>query len=296
MSELRTPNAQFPLVVIIGPTASGKTALAIDLAKKFNGEIICADSRTVYSGMDIGTAKPTAAEQSSVPHWGLDLVAPGDRYTAAEFKQYANDKIAEIRARGHVPLIVGGTGLYVDGIIFDYQFGGGYDPVLRQQLNDLTIEALQEYCVKNNIVLPTNDRNGRHLIRVIEQKSINTKRQEGLIARTVVVGIATSNDLLRSRIRARSEQMLTNGVVEEAIKLGKKYGWKSQAMTGNIYPLVQSYLNDTMTRKDFIDKNTTLDWQLAKRQLTWFRRNPHIYWGDAEHIGRYVAGVLEHRL
>ena len=102
---------KLPLVVIVGPTASGKTALAIKLAEQCGGEIICADSRTVYKEMDVGTAKPTAAEQHQVPHWGLDLVRPDQRFTAADFKLYAEQKIKEIRERGHIPFVVGGTGL-----------------------------------------------------------------------------------------------------------------------------------------------------------------------------------------
>ena len=116
------PSRELPLVVIVGPTASGKSATAMDVARAFNGEIICADSRTVYKGMDIGTAKPTAEDRAEVQHWGLDLVQPDERFTAADFKFYAQQKIAEIRARGHLPIVVGGTGLYVDGLIFDYQF------------------------------------------------------------------------------------------------------------------------------------------------------------------------------
>ena len=96
-----------PLIVIVGPTASGKTSLAIDLARQFDGEIICADSRTIYQGMDIGTAKPTKAEQATVPHWGIDLVAPNQSYSVADFKQYADQKIEEIRGRGHIPFLVG---------------------------------------------------------------------------------------------------------------------------------------------------------------------------------------------
>src|SRR5690606_10027818 len=104
-----------PLVVIVGPTASGKSATAMCVAKEFNGEIICADSRTIYRGMDIGTAKPSKQDRTEVPHWGLDLVEPGELFTAADFKYYAQQKIAEIRARGRLPIVVGGTGLYVDG-------------------------------------------------------------------------------------------------------------------------------------------------------------------------------------
>lgn len=109
-----------PLIVITGPTASGKTTLGIQLAKMIEGEIICADSRTVYRGMSIGTAKPTAKEQASVSHWGLDLVNPDERFTLYDFEQYAYAKIDEIRARGRVPMLVGGSGLYISAVIYRY--------------------------------------------------------------------------------------------------------------------------------------------------------------------------------
>ena len=285
-----------PLVVIVGPTASGKTALAVELAKQHGGEIICADSRTIYKGMDIGTAKPSPEEQAEVPHWGLDLVDPGERFTAADFQQYAYQKIAEIRSRGHVPFIVGGTGLYVDGVLFEYRFGDGFDPGRRDELEKLDVRQLQKYCNIHNIPLPENYQNRRHLIRAIEQKSITNKRQYQLLENTIVVGIATNREILRSRIAKRIEQMLANSVVNEAIILGKKYGWDNEAMTGNIYPLVRLYLENQLTYDDLVDKNTTNDWQLVKRQMTWFRRNPHIYWGDGEHIRGYVASILEHKM
>lgn len=282
-----------PLIVIVGPTASGKTSLAVELAQEFDGEIICADSRTVYKGMDIGTAKPTSEEQAHVPHWGIDLVEPGERFTAADFKMYAQQKIEEIRARGHVPFLVGGTGLYVDAIIFDYQFGTPADRVLRTKLEKLTIEELHRYCAENNIMLPENKLNKRYVIRAIEQKSINTKRRVEPISLSTIVGIATDKDLLRTRIRERSEQLFENGVVEEAIKLGKKYGWQSEAMTGNIYPVIHSYLEKTITLEEAVDKNTTIDWHLAKRQLTWLRRNEHIKWYSLTGAKRYIQSVLD---
>ena len=111
-----------PLVVITGPTASGKTGLALELAKKYDGEIICADSRTIYRGMDIGTAKPTTIERATVPHHGLDLVEPGERFTAHDFQRIANEAIGDIRKRGHVPFLVGGTGLYIDAVVREYQW------------------------------------------------------------------------------------------------------------------------------------------------------------------------------
>lgn len=281
-----------PLVVIVGPTASGKTALAVQLAKEHKGEIICADSRTIYKGMDIGTAKPTEIEQSEVPHWGIDLVLPGTRFTAADFKEYALTKIKEIRARGHVPFLVGGTGLYIDAVLFDYTFGPDRDKEHRKKLEEMDATELQEYCIKNNVPLPENLRNKRHLIRTIERGGNNRQRRSAPISTSVIVGIATDITTLRTRIARRSEQILTNGVVEEAILLGKKYGWQSEAMTGNIYRLVHSHLEDEIDTGKLIDNFTTTDWQLAKRQLTWFRRNPYILWLTQDDVGSYVRSVL----
>jgi tRNA dimethylallyltransferase len=283
---------QLPLVVIVGPTASGKTSLAIEMAKRFNGEIICADSRTIYKGMDIGTAKPTKQEQAYVPHWGLDLVEPGEYFSAADFKQYALQKINEIRARRHVPFIVGGTGLYVDAIIFDYQFGPAVDVTQRAALETMTVDELQKYCVENNITLPENDRNKRYLIRAIEQKSINSKRRIDPIDNCIIVGITTNKDVLQTKIKDRIEQLFDDGVVEEATLLGKKYGWKAEAMTGNSYQLAKFYRENKISEQEFKDKNTTLDWRLAKRQLTWLRRNPYIHWGGLPELRNYLTEQL----
>jgi tRNA dimethylallyltransferase len=281
-----------PLIVIVGPTASGKTALAIKLAKQFDGEIICADSRTVYKGMDIGTAKPSAIEQSRVRHWGLDLVEPGEQYSAADFQKYAIEKIADIRNRGKIPFIVGGTGLYVDSVIFDYRFGAKSDSMQRLELEQMTLNELYNYCAKNNIELPENSKNKRYIIRSIEQNGINTIRKSDPIKDSFIVGITTERDVLRQRINDRAEQLLENGVVKEAKKLAEKYGWESEAMTGNIYPLCHQYVQGLMTIDELRDKFVTLDWRLAKRQLTWLKRNEFIKWftlDDAEH---FIASVL----
>lgn len=282
-----------PLIVVVGPTASGKTALAIRLATEYGGEIICADSRTIYKGMDIGTAKPTDAEQEVVKHWGLDLVEPGERFTAADFKDYANERIADIRKRGKVPFLVGGTGLYVDAVLYDYQFSDGYDPALRDSLLQMSIESLQNYCKKHNIELPQNISNKRYIVRAIEQNGVNNSSNDVPITNSIVVGIATDAAILRTRIERRSEQLFQDGVVEEAKKLGKKYGWESEAMTGNIYRITHSYVKGEISLDDAKKLFVIRDRQLAKRQLTWFRRRKHIEWLELDEAYTFLAHQLE---
>lgn len=274
----KSNNYRLPLVVIVGPTASGKTSLSIELAKKFNGEIISADSRAIYKGMDIGTAKPSLAEQSSVPHWGLDLVEPGEHFSASDFKNYADQKITEIRSRGHIPFLVGGTGLYVDAVVFDYQFGPPADIKQRLSLQQLTLDELYEYCKKNNVILPENYKNKRYVIRAIENKGVDTQKLDKPLDQTIIVGIATDKAILHQRIEQRSEQLFEDGVVNEAKMLGDNYGWDSEAMKSNIYPLVHSYLDGGMTLDEAKAKYITLDYRLAKRQMTWLRRNMFIHW------------------
>lgn len=281
-----------PLVVIVGPTASGKTALAIELAERFGGEIICADSRTVYRGMDIGTAKPTANEQSQVPHWGLDIVDPDERFTVADFKQYAMKKIEDIRVRERVPFLVGGTGLYVDSVLFDYQFGQNTDESLRNYFQSMDVDSLQKYCTEHNIELPENRANKRYLIRAIEQNGVNHKRNSMPLTNSIIVGISTEKELLRTRIKHRSEHIFENGVVEEAIKLGKKYGWEGESMTGNIYKVIRKYLDGEITMQEAQRLNATADWRLAKRQLTWLRRNLYIEWLTLSEAEHYLSDIL----
>ncbi len=280
-----------PLIVIVGPTASGKTALAIDLAERFSGEIICADSRTVYKGLDIGTAKPTPKERQRVPHWGIDLVEPGESFTAADFKAYALRTIAEIRARGHVPFVVGGTGLYVDGLIFDYHFAPSR-PELRAELEKLSLEQLHEYCRNNNVSLPENSQNRRYVMRAIERHNQPTKRLAKPIDNCVVVGIATERDELRRRIEQRANQLFAQGMLAEALAAGDRYGWKSEAMTGNIYRLAHRLRQGELDEAAVKEASVAADWQLAKRQLTWFKRNPFIQWATHDEAVAYISRLL----
>lgn len=286
-----TDKAQ-PLVVITGPTASGKTSLAVDLAEVYGGEIICADSRSIYKGMDIGTAKPNAQDLSRVVHWGLDLVNPDEYFSAATFKEYAIRAISDIRSRGKIPFLVGGTGLYIDSIIFDYQFGDVADQKERERLNNMSITQLHEYCISNNIQIPENRLNKRYVIRNIERNGSGNSRRDTPIDNAIIVAITTEKDTLRSRIEQRIDQLFKDGVIKEAEVLGEKYGWGGESFKGNVYPLAHLYLQNLITLEEMKLKLITLDWQLAKRQLTWMRRNQFIKWGTIEELRSYLSDRL----
>lgn len=281
-----------PVVFICGPTASGKTSLGIQVAKEFGGEIISADSRAIYKGMDIGTAKPSMEQRQGIVHWGFDLVKPGERFTVADFQKYAKDKIKDIRGRGRLPIVVGGTGLYVDAVLFDYEFPAEAAEGVRGRFEKMNYEELIYYCNNNNVTLPVNYKNKRHVINAIIRKNAYGKRKNEPIDNCIVVGITTDREILRERIRARSEQIFNERVVEEATKLGELYGWKSEAMTGNIYPLIHSYSLGEMSIDEVKSKFAVLDWRLAKRQLTWLKRNKFIHWVTLDEAYGYIAKAL----
>lgn len=289
MNNVNIPQNNLPLLVIVGPTASGKTSLAIELAKAYGGEIICADSRSIYKGANIGTAKPSLSERLSVLHWGLDLVNPDERFTVADFKIYANTKISDIRSRGKLPILVGGTGLYVDAVIFDFNFGLAADKQKRDELNQLSLEELHEYCIKNNILLPENYKNKRYVVRAIERVGHDLSKRDLPIPNTIIVGVLVEKSLLRERISQRSEQFFNSGVVDEAKLLGDKYGWDNEAMKSNVYKLVKQYLSGDITFEEMKSKNISADWHLAKRQTTWQKRNKFIKWMSTNEAKKYLA-------
>ncbi|MGI6612288.1 MAG: tRNA (adenosine(37)-N6)-dimethylallyltransferase MiaA [Candidatus Nanosyncoccaceae bacterium] len=286
-----------PLVVIVGPTASGKTGLSIRLAKRLNGEIISADSRAVYRYLDIGTAKPSLAEREGVPHWGIDLVEPNEKYSVADFQRYAKAKIKDIRRRGRVPFLVGGTGLYIDSIIFDYKLVNGLDYDLeRQKYEHLSLEELWSYCNNNNISLPNNWKNRRYVINQIIRAGKTHSRRHSIVDNCFVFGIDTDRDVLKQRVSERAEKMFAAGVIKEAEWCGQKYGWENESMTSNIYPILRRYINGEIELSQAIELFKNSDWRLVKKQLTWFKRNPFIDWvsldSAEEKIIQKVSSVL----
>ena len=243
-------------LVILGPTGSGKTGVSIELAKALNGEIISADSRAIYKGMDIGTAKPTKAEMQGIPHYGLDLVEPGERFTVADWKAYAEEKIADIKARSKLPMIVGGTGLYIDALIYDYKFKG-----------------------------PTGEKIGD-----IEQKTC-TDRTE-IKGDYLIIGIKCPPEELRERLYKRITQMFRPELYDEVKILVQKYGWDNQAMKSDIYEYAWKYLNGELTLDEAEEKCFYEDWHLAKRQMTWFKRNQNIIWLELEKVYPFVINYI----
>lgn len=267
-----------PLVVVVGETASGKSALALKLAQEFNGEIICADSWTVRREVNIGTAKPTAGERALVPHHLLNVASPCEDFTAAVFKKLANEAISGIAKRGKLPIMVGGTGLYIDGVIYDFGFLPAGDRQAREELNKLSNQELLDKIRELGLELGDIDsRNKRRLIRLIETGgAVPTKKE--LRGSTLVIGLQPDRQELKNRIEARVDAMLSAGLEAEVKALSARYGWDCEALKGIGYAEWRDYFlgvqNLTETRQKII-KNT-LD--LAKRQRTWFKRNKSIHW------------------
>lgn len=233
------------LLVIVGPTASGKTALSINIAKKFNGEIICADSRTLYKDMNIGTAKPTVEEMSGVPHHMLDIINPDQKYNVASFQGRTLELIKDISKRGKLPILVGGSGLYIDSVIFGYKFSSG----------DMERDPI----------------NPRHL------KSPGNK-QDKLRENTLVLGINPGKEVLKERIIKRMDKMLNEGFEDELRSLVNKYGWDAPGMLAPGYRAFRSYVEGEASLEEAKERFVLNDMQLAKRQRSWFKRNENILW------------------
>jgi tRNA dimethylallyltransferase len=232
-----------PLIVIVGETASGKTALAIELAQKFDGEIICADSRTIYRGIDVGTAKPTKKEQSIVPHHLLDIRNLDEKYNVAEFQQDAQKFIKEISNRGKLSIMVGGSGLYIDSVIYNYTFPKD---------------------VKRNKTNP------RHSANAYEPKELRLN--------TLLIGLQRSKEDIDTRIQQRTKTMLDNGLIDEARRLIKKYGTNNDVLKGSGYYAFIDYQNGTQSLDDSVQRFVRTSTLLAKKQRTWFKRNKSIQW------------------
>jgi tRNA dimethylallyltransferase len=264
------------------------------VAKTYGGEIITADSRTVYRGMDVGTAKPSKTDQKEVPHWGLDLVSPGQRFTAHQFQKYAKSKIKDIQKRDKLPILVGGTGLYIDAVLFGFSFLPDADLDNRAKLEVLSVSQLQQIIKNKGYKIPLNSQNKRHLIRAIETEGkIGTKNLRPMTG-TIVIGIMPSDDALKDRINRRAEQLFTRGVIKETKELVHAYGQKVVERSGGIiYKICLRLINGEINLEEAKELDKIADWQYARRQRTWFKRNPYIKWfKNQQSAFEYIANKL----
>ena len=283
------------VIVICGPTASGKTKLSIEIAKKINGEIVSADSMQIYKEMDIGTAKPTIEEMQGIKHYLLDFVSPDKRYSVADYKKDAINAIDEIIEKNKVPIVVGGTGLYINSLIYGIEYPEiEIDIKYRNELERTADEPdglrklyemakkIDEEAIKN---ISPNDK--KRICRILEiyHSTGKTKTQQEIESRKngpkydyIVYGLNMDRDKLYDRINKRVDIMIQDGLIEEVKNVASKYKEFPTAMQGLGYKEVLEYLNGDTTKEEKIKMETR---RYAKRQLTWFRRYETIKWIDA---------------
>lgn len=282
-----------PLIVIAGPTASGKTALSISLAKHFDGEVVSADSMQIYKYMNIGTAKPEEEEKCNIPHHLMDIVEPSVNFSVADYCEMAHKTISDIHARGKMPILVGGTGLYIDSLVNNVDFGApDSDPKLRAELlavaekegNEAVHKILAE--IDPETAEKYHSNNLRRIIRAIEfykmcgtTISEHARKEKNSPYNAVWFGIDWDRDVLYDRINRRVDVMLEKGLLDE-VKwlLDKGYDRSSTAMQGIGYKEFFDYFDAKISLEDALEIVKMNSRRYAKRQLTWFRRNKDINW------------------
>ena len=282
------------VIVICGPTASGKTALSIEVAKKINGEIISCDSMQIYKDMNIGTAKPTKEEMGEIKHYLIDYVLPTERYSVAEYKKDAKKAIKEVIEKGKTPIIVGGTGLYVDSLIYEIEypeikFDEEYRKKLEKEVEEEGLEKLYEKAKKIDPIAIQKIRktDKKRILRVLEiyHATGKTKTEQEIISRQKepeydykVYGLLWDRQKLYDRINLRVDIMIEQGLIEEVKTILKKYSEFPTAMQGLGYKEVVQYLNKEITKEEMIEKIKMETRRYAKRQITWFKRIENIKW------------------
>jgi tRNA dimethylallyltransferase len=259
------PSVSPPLIVIVGETASGKSALAMELAERFNGELICADSWTVYRGFDIGTAKPSVAEQARVPHHLLDVADPVTGFSAPQFQRLAERAVTDVTSRMRLPILVGGTGLYIDSVLFNYGFLAPSNPQERARLEAMTLPELQLLIDKMGLDASSIDlRNKRRVIRFIENNGAEPTRHP-LRQNTLVLGMSVPRDELNARVAKRVDEMLAVGLEGEVSALAAQYGWDVEPMKGIGYHEWRSFFDPQAATVGQVSVKNTRPGQCGRR-------------------------------
>lgn len=273
------------ILVITGPTAVGKTKLSIELAKKYNGEIINADAVQVYKGLDIGSAKVTEEEKEGIPHYLLSIKEVDEDYTIYHYQKDCREKIKEIQDRGKIPIIVGGTGLYIKAALYDYKLTEEKE---KDTYDNLTNEELYKKLTEldKDIIIDKNNR--RRLIRAINyykenSKSINKNKTDKLLYDALFIGLTTDRQILYNKINKRVDKMIENGLIDEVKSFYDK-GVKTKPLLNAIgYKEVYSYLDGNISKEEMIEKIKQNSRHYAKRQYTFFNHQLKIKWFETDY-------------
>lgn len=298
-------NIKQKVIVIVGPTASGKTKTSIEIAKKLNGEIISADSMQIYKEMNIGTAKPTKEEQEGIVHYMLDIISPEEEFNVSKYKKMAEEKIEEILKKGKLPIIVGGTGLYVNSLINGIEFSEVKEDLeYRKEKMEKVKKYGEEYLhnelkkIDEESANKIDKNNVRRVIRALEIYKVTGKTKTMLDKESIkevkydykIYGIEWDRNVLYERIEKRVDIMLEEGLIKEVEELKKKYNLSKTAIQGLGYKEVIEYLENQISYEEMVEKLKMETRRYAKRQLTWFRRDKRICWCN---INEIVEKILQ---
>lgn len=290
MSDKNKPK----VLAVVGPTASGKTSLGVELAKKYDGEVISADSMQIYKGLDIASAKPTVQEMQDIPHHLIDFLDRDVSFSVSDYVKLANEKIHDVLGRGKLPVIVGGTGLYIDSLLENVRFSdGGSDEEYRAELYRLSREKGNEFLYGKLVETDPVAAESIHMnntirvVRALEVFHVTGRRFSELKAESrlvespydsLVIGLNFHDrQILYDRINRRVDEMVENGLIEEAESLWRESGMKTASNAIGYKELIP-YFENQMTVEACIDRIKQETRRYAKRQLTWFRKNTRIKW------------------
>ena len=297
------------VIVIGGPTASGKTKLGIELAKKINGEIVSADSMQIYKEMNIGTAKPDLEEMQGIKHYMLDFINPDESYSVADYKKDAKKAIKEIIERGKVPIVVGGTGLYIDSLIYEIEYldiktDMDYRKKLEERAEKEGLDKLYNEAMKVDKeateLISVNDK--KRILRILEiyHQTGKTKTELDRNSRKEpeydykMFAIDMDREVLYDRINRRVDIMIENGLIEEVDTIYKKYKKFPTSMQALGYKEVVLYLENKIDKNEMIEMIKQETRRYAKRQLTWFRKNKQTVWlNGLDNVENNISIILE---
>ena len=297
------------VIVIGGPTASGKTKLSIELAKKINGEIVSADSMQIYKEMNIGTAKPDLEEMQGIKHYLIDFIEPNKRYSVADYKKDAKEAIRKIVEKGKTPIVVGGTGLYIDSLIYEIDYPEieidlEYRKELEEKVKNIGLDKLYEEAKKidEEAIQKISINDEKRILRILEiyHQTGKTKTELEKNSRKdpefdyKMFAIDMDREILYDRINKRVDIMLEKGLIEEVENIYKKYNEFPTSMQALGYKEVVEYLEKRISKDEMIEKIKQESRRYAKRQLTWFRKNKQTIWLDGQDdLERNISIILE---